>query len=315
MYRIGVDLGGTNIVAGVVDEYYRIVGRGSMPTACPRPSWEIINDIALSINMAVEDANITLDDVLSIGIGTPGSVNKRFGVIEYANNLGFDNVPCKEILQVQFDKPIYIENDANCAALGEAIAGAGEGVEDFIAVTLGTGVGTGIVVGGKILNGCNDAAGEMGHMVINADGEQCTCGRKGCWEAYSSATALIRETKKAMLEDKDSKMWELVDGDIENTNGRTSFDAMRAGDETAKKVVDTYIHYLSIGLTNLINIFQPKVLCIGGGIGCEKENLLAPIREIVTKEHYSVHCAEQTRICSARLGNDAGVIGAALLDE
>ena len=152
-------------------------------------------------------------------------------------------------------------------------------------------------------------------MVIDVDGEQCTCGRKGCWEAYSSATALIRETKKAMLEDKSSKMWELVDGDIENTNGRTSFDAMRAGDETAKKVVDMYIHYLAVGLTNLINIFQPKVLCVGGGIGGEKENLLTPLREIICKERYSVHCAEQTRLCSARLGNDAGIIGAALLDE
>lgn len=315
MYRIGVDLGGTNIVAGVVDEYYRIVGRGSMPTACPRPSWEIINDVAIAINMAVEDANITLDDVLSIGIGTPGSVNKRFGVIEYANNLGFDNVPCRDILQAQFDKPIYIENDANCAALGEAVAGAGDGVEDFVAVTLGTGVGTGIVVGGKILNGCNDAGGEMGHMVIVADGEPCTCGRKGCWEAYSSATALIRETKKAMLENKESKMWELADGDIENANGRTSFDAARQGDESAKKVVDWYVKYLGIGLTNLVNILQPSVICVGGGVGHEKENLLAPVREIVAKERYSVHCVEQTRICSARLGNDAGVIGAALLEE
>lgn len=314
MYRIGVDLGGTNIVAGVVDEYYRIVGRGSIPTACPRPANDIINDVAAAIKMAVEDAKITLDDVLSIGIGTPGSVNKRFGVIEYANNLGFDNVPCRDILQAHFDKPIYIENDANCAALGEAVAGAGDGVENFVAVTLGTGVGSGIVVNGKILNGCNDAGGEMGHMVIVAGGEPCTCGRNGCWEAYSSATALIRKTKEEMLKDKDSKMWELVDGDIENTNGRTAFDAMRAGDETAKKVTDWYLYYLSIGLTNLVNILQPSVLCIGGGIGNEKENLLAPVRELVSKERYSIHCAEQTRICSARLGNDAGVIGAALLE-
>ena len=284
MYRVGVDLGGTNIVAGVVDEYYRIVGRGIMQTARHRSANDILDDIATAVNKAVEDANISLDDVLSIGIGTPGSVNKKYGIIEYANNLEFDNVPCNN-------------------------------VDDFIAITLGTGVGTGIVVGGKILNGCNDAGGEMGHMVIVADGEPCTCGRNGCWEAYSSATALIRETKKAMLEDKDSKMWELVDGDIENTNGRTSFDAMRAGDETAKKVVDNYIHYLAIGVTNIINIFQPSVLCIGGGIGNEKENILEPLRKIVEKERYSVHCSEQTRICSARLGNDAGVIGAALLDE
>ena len=315
MYRIGVDLGGTNIVARVVDEYYRIVGRGSTPTACPRPSWEIINDIAEAINLAIEDADVTLDDVLSIGIGTPGSVNKQYGVIEYANNLGFDNVPARDILQTQFDKPIYIENDANCAALGEAIAGAGDGVEDFVAVTLGTGVGTGIVVNGKILNGCNDAAGEMGHMVIVADGEPCTCGRNGCWEAYSSATALIRETKKVMLENKDSKMWDIVDGDIENTNGKTAFDAMRAGDEAGQKVVDWYIHYLGVGLTNLVNTFQPKVLCVGGGIGCEKETILEPVRKIVAAERYSVHTMEQTRICSARLGNDAGTIGADLLDE
>ncbi len=315
MYRVGVDLGGTNIVAGVVDEYYRIVGRGTMQTARHRSANDILDDIATAVNKAVEDANISLDDVLSIGIGTPGSVNKKYGIIEYANNLEFDNVPCRDILYTKFDKPIYIENDANCAALGEAVAGAGNNVDDFIAITLGTGVGTGIVVGGKILNGCNDAGGEMGHMVIVADGEPCTCGRNGCWEAYSSATALIRETKKAMLEDKDSKMWELVDGDIENTNGRTSFDAMRAGDETAKKVVDNYIHYLAIGVTNIINIFQPSVLCIGGGIGNEKENILEPLKKIVEKERYSVHCSEQTRICSARLGNDAGVIGAALLDE
>lgn len=131
MYRIGVDLGGTNIVAGVVDEYYRIVGKGKMPTACPRPSWEIINDVALSINMALEEAKISLDEVVSIGIGTPGSVNKKYGIIEYANNLGFDNVPAKDILQSKFSKPIYLENDANCAALGEAKAGAGEGVANL----------------------------------------------------------------------------------------------------------------------------------------------------------------------------------------
>lgn len=315
MYRIGVDLGGTNIVAGVVDEYYRIVGKGKMRTGCPRHSWEIINDVAVAIHKAVEDADITLDDVLSIGIGTPGSVNKRYGVIEYANNLGFDNVPAKDILQAQFDKPIYLENDANCAALGEAVAGAGEGVDNFVAVTLGTGVGSGIVVNGKILNGCNDAAGEMGHTVIVADGEQCTCGRKGCWEAYSSATALIRQTKEAMGKQLDSAMWKLVDGDINKVDGRTAFDAMRKGDAAGKAVIENYIHYLAIGIVNLINIFQPAALCIGGGIGNEKENLLEPIRKIVNQEHYSVHSVKQTRICSARLGNDAGVIGAALLEE
>lgn len=315
MYRIGVDLGGTNIVAGVVDEFYKIVAKAKRKTACPRPAGEILADIAACVNEAVKTAGITMDDVLSIGIGTPGSVNKRMGIIEYANNLGFDKVPARDILLKYFDKPIYIENDANCAALGEAVAGAGGNVENFVAVTLGTGVGSGIVVNGKIVNGCNDAAGEMGHNVIVVDGEPCTCGRKGCWEAYSSATALVRQTKAAMEENKASLMWEVVDGDITKVNGRTAFDGMRKGDTAAKQVVDTYIRYLAAGVTNVVNTFQPDVLCIGGGIGCEGEPLLAPVREYVTKERYSIHCGKQTQICAAVLGNDAGVIGAALLDE
>ena len=206
MYRIGVDLGGTNIVAGVVDEFYKIVGKGKRKTACPRPAKEILADIAVCVNEAVKDAGITMDEVSSIGIGTPGSVNKRLGIIEYANNLGFDKVPARDVLSKYFDQPIYLENDANCAALGEAVAGAGGNVENFVAITLGTGVGSGSIVNGKIVNGCNDAAGEMGHSVIVVDGEPCTCGRCGCWEAYSSATALVRQTKKAMQENKDSLM-------------------------------------------------------------------------------------------------------------
>ena len=315
MYRIGVDLGGTNIVAGVVDEYYKIVAKAKRKTACPRPAGEILADIAACVNEAVKTAGITMDEVKSIGIGTPGSVNKRMGIVEYANNLGFDKVPARDILLKYFDKPIYIENDANCAALGEAVAGAGGNVENFVAITLGTGVGSGIIVNGKIVNGCNDAAGEMGHSVIVVDGEPCTCGRKGCWEAYSSATALVRQTKAAMEENKASLMWEVVDGDISKVNGRTAFDAMRKGDTAAKQVVDTYIRYLAAGVTNVVNTFQPDVLCIGGGIGCESEPLLAPVREYVAKERYSIHCGKQTQICSAVLGNDAGVIGAALLDE
>ena len=315
MYRIGVDLGGTNIVAGVVDEFYKIVAKAKRKTACPRPAGEILADIAACVNEAVKTSGITMDEVKSIGIGTPGSVNKRMGIVEYANNLGFDKVPARDILLKYFDKPIYIENDANCAALGEAVAGAGGNVENFVAITLGTGVGSGIIVNGKIVNGCNDAAGEMGHSVIVVDGEPCTCGRKGCWEAYSSATALVRQTKAAMEENKASLMWEVVDGDISKVNGRTAFDAMRKGDTAAKQVVDTYIRYLAAGVTNVVNTFQPDVLCIGGGIGCESEPLLAPVREYVAKERYSIHCGKQTQICSAVLGNDAGVIGAALLDE
>lgn len=315
MYRIGVDLGGTNIVAGVVDENYNIVGRGSVKTRTPRPTENILEDIKESIRLSVQNARIDWSEVKSIGIGTPGTVNIAEGIIEYANNLDFDNVPIKQIMEDEFHLPVYIENDANCAALGEAIAGAGHGVDDFMAITLGTGVGSGIVIGGKLVHGCNDAAGEIGHMVIKFGGERCTCGRRGCWEAYASATALIRQTQDAMSKNFDTVMWDMVSEDIRNVTGTTAFEAMRENDKVGRDVVNNYIYYVSVGIINIINIFQPKILCIGGGIGNEGEALLSPIRYYVKNERYSIYAKNQTYICAAVLGNDAGVIGAAILDE
>ncbi|MBQ2963738.1 MAG: ROK family protein [Clostridia bacterium] len=316
MYRIGVDLGGTNIAVGVVDKNFNIIGRGKMKTNAPRPAKAIFDDIATAIRMAVSDAEITLDEVKSIGIGTPGSVNKAEGIIDFANNLDFDHVPAKELLSENLgtDK-IYIDNDANCAALGEALAGAGKGKDSFVAITLGTGVGSGIVIDGKLVVGCNYAAGEMGHMVIAMDGEQCNCGRRGCWERYASATALIAQTKDAMKKNVDSIMWELVDDNIAKVSGRTAFDAMRKGDAAAKQVVDNYIRYIAVGLVNVINALQPDMICIGGGISHEKDNLLVPIRKHINRGRYSIYSEKQTEICCATLGNDAGIIGAAMLDN
>lgn len=316
MYRVGVDLGGTNIAVGVVDDNFNIIGRGKMKTNAPRDAKLIFDDIATAVKMAVEDANLRLFDIESIGIGTPGSVNKELGMIDYANNLAFDHVPAKALLSASLgiDK-IYIDNDANCAALGEALAGAGKDKDSFVAITLGTGVGSGIVIDGKLVNGCNYAAGEMGHMVIAMDGEQCNCGRRGCWERYASATALIAQTKDAMKKDVDSIMWDLVDNNIARVSGRTAFDAMRKGDATAKSVVDTYIRYIAVGLVNVINALQPDVICIGGGISHEKDNLLVPLRKHVGRGRYSIYSDKQTELCCAVLGNDAGIIGAALLDK
>lgn len=316
MYRVGVDLGGTNIAVGVVDDNFNIIGRGKMKTNAPRDAKLIFDDIATAVKMAVEDANLRLFDIESIGIGTPGSVNKELGMIDYANNLAFDHVPAKALLSASLgiDK-IYIDNDANCAALGEALAGAGKDKDSFVAITLGTGVGSGIVIDGKLVNGCNYAAGEMGHMVIVMDGEQCNCGRRGCWERYASATALIAQTKDAMKKDVDSIMWDLVDNNIARVSGRTAFDAMRKGDATAKSVVDNYIRYIAVGLVNVINALQPDVICIGGGISHEKDNLLVPLRKHVGRGRYSIYSEKQTELCCAVLGNDAGIIGAALLDK
>ena len=316
MYRIGVDLGGTNIAVGVLNDELKIIGRGNLKTNLPRKADPIFDDIAAACRMAAEDAGIELTQVASIGIGSPGSINKELGLIEYSNNFDFYNVPAREMLQQRLGElPVYIDNDANCAALGEAVAGAGNGAKNFIAITLGTGVGSGIVVDGKLVTGVNYAAGEMGHMVICAGGERCNCGRRGCWECYSSATALIRQTKDAMMHDAGSLMWKIADGALFNVNGRTAFEAMRQGDAMAKDVVDNYLYYLTVGITNVINIFQPEIVCIGGGVGNEGESLLRPLRQLVSCKRYSMRSEKQTEIVVAKLGNDAGIYGAALLEE
>lgn len=316
MYTIGIDLGGTNIVASVVDDDYNIIGTSKTPTNSPRSADEIFDDIADVCEEAVKAAGLTMDDIDSVGMGTPGTVNQD-GVIEFANNLAFNNVPARTMLAKRINKPeekVFIENDANCAALGEAYAGCGNGAKDFVAVTLGTGVGSGVIIGGKIVNGVNYAGGECGHMVIVVDGEQCSCGRKGCWEAYASATALIRQTKKAMEEYPDSLMHKLAkeEGKV---SGRTAFDAMRLGDIAGIKVVDDYIKYVACGLINIVNALQPEIICIGGGICNEGETLMKPLRRFVQSERYSIHSKIQTKIVKAELGNDAGVIGAALLGK
>ena len=316
MYTIGIDLGGTNIVASVVDDDYNIIGTSKTPTNSPRSADEIFDDIADVCEEAVKTAGLTMEDIDSVGMGTPGTVNQD-GVIEFANNLAFNNVPARTMLAKRINKPeekVFIENDANCAALGEAYAGCGNGAKDFVAVTLGTGVGSGVIIGGKIVNGVNYAGGECGHMVIVVDGEQCSCGRKGCWEAYASATALIRQTKKAMEEYPDSLMHKLAkeEGKV---SGRTAFDAMRLGDIAGIKVVDDYIKYVACGLIDIVNALQPEIICIGGGICNEGETLMKPLRRFVQSERYSIHSKIQTKIVKAELGNDAGVIGAALLGK
>lgn len=316
MYTIGIDLGGTNIVASVVDDDYNIISTSKTPTNSPRSADEIFDDIADVCEEAVKTAGLTMEDIDSVGMGTPGTVNQD-GIIEFANNLAFNNVPARTMLAKRINKPeekVFIENDANCAALGEAYAGCGNGAKDFVAVTLGTGVGSGVIIGGKIVNGVNYAGGECGHMVIVVDGEQCSCGRKGCWEAYASATALIRQTKKAMEEYPDSLMHKLAkeEGKV---SGRTAFDAMRLGDIAGIKVVDDYIKYVACGLINIVNALQPEIICIGGGICNEGETLMKPLRRFVQSERYSIHSKIQTKIVKAELGNDAGVIGAALLGK
>ena len=312
-YYIGIDLGGTNIVAGVVNEAYEIIASAKCKTNCPRPADEILQDMA---NMALEaaaNAGISMEEVEWVGVGSPGCIDADAGVVLFANNLDFYNVPMRAKLEELLNKKIYIGNDANAAAYGEFMAGAAKGSKSMIAITLGTGVGGGIIIDSKIYTGFNYAGAELGHMTLVAGGRPCNCGRKGCFEAYASATALIAFTKEAMEAHKDSKMWELCGGDLDKVSGRTAFEAMRAGDAAAKEVTDKYIYYFAEGIASIVNIFQPEVLCVGGGISKEGDILLDPVRHLLETECYSRFCRESTKIVTAQLGNDAGVIGAALL--
>ena len=311
-YYIGIDLGGTNIKAGVVSEDFEIVAKATCKTNLPRPAEDICKDMAAVALEAVDKAGLSLDDIEAVGIGTPGTANSADGIIEYSNNLGFLDFHVVELMKTFIDKPCYVENDANAAAYGEYVAGAAKGANNAVCITLGTGVGGGIIIDGKIYSGSNFAGAEIGHTVIDPNGPQCTCGRCGCFEVFSSATGLVRMTKEAMEADKTSVMWKMNEEDGK-VSARTAFNAMRAGDKAGKEVVDKYIKYLACGIANTINIFQPDILCIGGGVCNEGAPLLLPLKEQVAKEVYTRNSEKNSEIVIAKLGNDAGIIGAAFL--
>ena len=313
MYRIGVDLGGTNIAVGLVNEEMEIVVKKSLPTGADRPAEAIVADIATLCKDVCKEKGITVADVAAIGIASPGIANNETGVVEYANNLPFLKFPIARLLgeQVGMDR-ISIANDANAAAWGEAVAGAAKGSKNSIMITLGTGVGGGIIINDEIYCGFNCAGGELGHIVIEVDGAPCSCGRRGCWEAYSSATALIRMTNEKIEECRKTGRKSLM-LDATKVSGRTACDAMRAGDEAGKEVYDKYIKYLASGLATIINIFQPEVISLGGGVSNEGQSLIDSLLPLIRKEQYGGGLVPLTDIRIAKLGNDAGIIGAAML--
>lgn len=311
MHYLGIDLGGTNVAAAVVDREGTILGKVSLPT--PRTGAEAVADqMAAAARAAAEKAGVSLEQVESVGIGSPGTIEPEQGLIRFWSNLNFVDVPLGRLMEARLHKKIYLENDANAAALGEYAAGAGKGSQSMVAITLGTGVGGGAVLNGKLYTGFNYAGMEVGHFVIEYGGRLCTCGRKGCFEAYCSATALIKRTREVMEEHPDSLLWQLA-GSLEGVNGRTPFDAAARGDAAAGKVIDEYVNYLGCGVASLVNIFQPEVFCIGGGPSAQGETLMAPVRYILNREDYARNSVHRTRLVQAALGNDAGIIGAALL--
>ena len=326
MYRIGIDVGGTNIAMGLVDESYRIIRKKSVKTDENSSPEKMIQSIAEGISELVTEAENIADNALDlidgIGIGVPGTAEPDTGKILYANNLGFEDVPFLTEIKAKLDPHLaektFFENDANAAAIGEYITGDYD-VPVFVMVTLGTGIGGGIIINGKLLRGCNYAAAEFGHMSINIDGCDCNCGRKGCFEDYASATALIQQAKEAMEQDdgKESLLWKEIAAKDE-LDGEKFFRAVKAGDKTAEKVLAGYCNYLAEGLTNLINILQPDVIVLSGGITRAADLFLDKVKEKVARDVYSRDSRINTEITIARGitdSGDVGIIGAALADK
>lgn len=321
MYYLGVDVGGTNIVAGVVkkDEHgsYELISKADCKTNAPRTEDEICDDIAMVCKKALCRVGVLIEDVPFVGIGTPGSVNSDTGIVGYTNNLYFSNWNLKKLMESRLDRRVEILNDANACAYGEFVAGALRGTTNSVAITLGTGIGSGLIIDKKLYTGQNFAAGEAGHMVIEFNGKKCSCGRLGCWEAYASATGLINLVKEEVVKVdcfEQTYIFQHSEG-LRKVDGKTVFDAIEAGDDLARKILDKYVEYLACGLTNMINILQPDRICIGGGISKQGETLLAPLREYINGDKYKISDKDLVDICVAELGNDAGIIGAACWGE
>lgn len=313
-YTIGIDLGGTTMTAGLVNENYEIVGKITWATRLPRPAADLEKALAELCRTVAKENNVAFSDVRYVGIGTPGSVNFTTGFVGYNTNFGYYDWNLGPDMEKLLGCKVYVENDANAAAFGEYIAGGAKGYKDAVVITLGTGIGSGIILGGKIVRGFNFAAGEMGHTVIVKGGRKCNCGRCGCWERYASSRALTEDTKAAMQEHSDTLMWKLVP-DIDHVNAKTSFDAMAQGDAVAKQVVENWMEYVGCGLANVVNTFEPEVICVGGGVSNQGETLLGPVRAYVQKETHDITGGRVPDIRVCELRNDAGVIGAAALES
>lgn len=311
MIAIGIDIGGTSIKGAAVDSNGRVYETFSMPFVKGEPGKVTVSKLASIVKEYIATFDLE-KKIAGIGIGCPGTLDIKNGVVNYSNNLGWNNLPLVDIMHEQLPYPIRLTNDANAASLGEAKFGAGKAYETIIMLTLGTGVGGGIIIDGKLFEGNEGKGGELGHTVIVVDGEQCTCGRKGCLEAYASATALIRDTKKAMRLNKKSLMWQ-ISPDIDLVGGKVPFEAAKQGDQTALAVIDNYVKYLGEGILNFCNIFRPNVIVLSGGLANAGAFLFDKVNKYVEERYYGYKSTPAVKIVPAELGYDSGKIGAAAL--
>ena len=312
MYYIGVDLGGTNIAAGVVNSNGEILRSGSVPTNVGRPYEEIIKDMADLVLGLIKDEGLTLDDIQSVGIGSPGAIKNGYCI--FANNLGWRNVPLCDELRKYVKVPVYADNDANVAALAEASFGAAKGYDNSVTITLGTGVGGGLYINGQLYGGSHGCGAELGHMCIEQGGIQCSCGNKGCWEKYASATALIDAGKTSINYAPDSLIAKAVEGDASKVTAKVIVDAAKAGDKAALRIFNEYVEYIVMGLISIQNIFDPDIIAIGGGVAKAGEFLLDAVKQRYEEQIFYKEIG-YGKVVLAQMGNDAGIVGAAMLTK
>lgn len=314
-YHLGLDLGGTNMTAGVVDENYRIISKVSRVSLAGREAEEVVEDMYDVTVQAARNAGMSMKDFSSWGIGMPSYVNPKTHLLVRSNNFGWVNLPIYDYLRRYTDIPIYIENDANCAALGETLEGAAKNCINTLMLTIGTGLGSGIVINKKIYTGGDMLGAELGHTKLVYNGLRCTCGQKGCAECYCSATALIRQMREALAKDKDSLVWEMCEYDIAKVDGKIIWQAAEKKDYLANKIVDQFVDYLSCALSSFITIFRPQKIIIGGGVSGAGDILFDKLRARTYENTFAATEIGLPEIVPAKLGNYAGIIGAALLED
>ena len=314
MVYIGIDVGGTGVQVGVVNEQGEIIAKDSFPTGVGRPYQEMIRDMADCTRSAVAKAGLTIDDVKAVGVGIPGIGDNKTGHVIFCTNLGWRDVPLRAEYQQYIDKPVYIDNDATVAGLAESVAGVSANTDSSVFLTLGTGVGGGIVIHGKVWNGFHGVGSEIGHMILKVGGEPCTCGNHGCVERYCSATAIIRMAKEAVAQHPESAILTAVNGDANAINAKVVFDAAKAGDEVALVVFRAYVSYLSQAISSIMQFLDPEVIVLGGGVSKAGAFLLDAVRAEVPK-YLLFKTMPHARIELAKLGPDAGIIGAAMLGK
>lgn len=314
MIYIGIDLGGTGIKVGAVDEQGKILCKESCPTGVERGYEAVIKDMAMLAIKVTELSGHTMDDVKSIGIGIPGVMDVRSGRVPFCTNLHWHDVPILDEMAKYTSCPVYVDNDATVAALAESVAGVSAGVKNSVFITLGTGVGGGVIINGKVFSGPHGVASEVGHMITVAGGEPCTCGQRGCWERYASATALIREGRKLMAEKPESAIAKEVGGDSEKITAKTVIDLAKAGDPDCVALFDNYIFHLCVGLRTMINAYDPEIIALGGGVSHAGDFLLDAVRAKLP-EMIFYKDMPYARVELAQLTNDAGIIGAAMLGK